>query len=137
MPSTVGAAGNPLRTPMINRLIRYLLPPLQMYSVPRRISAEYQRAQMSAEEQLIMMAGLARDPADARRVYQALERQHGDGVYEHLQLQLMRQRGQTVRQRWLTLIRTILGEGEPRQMTRRRHVEPIVYIKYTHKDQGE
>lgn len=115
---------------MIAKIIRYLYPRRRLHSIPKHITAEYVREQMNTDEQLIMMAGLARDPDEAKHVYQGLHQTHGNKVYRHIQLILKRKRTTTARERLMMLLRQLLGEDEPRKYARRRDEEPIVKTDY-------
>jgi len=75
---------------------------------------------MSARQRLVMMAGLARDPAEADTIYNDLARRHGDQVNDFIYLELHRRRAHTLRERAWMLIRQILGEEEPRRFEARR-----------------
>lgn len=115
---------------MISKLIRYIFPPRRMYSVPKQVSAEYDRVQMTPEEELILMAGMARDPAGARAKFVELEQDYGNLVWDYINLQLRKKRTLTAKQRLWMLTRQILGEGEPRKYEHRRQVEAIVKTNY-------
>lgn len=118
---------------MLKRVMRYLYPHRRLHRVPRRITATYERDQMSIDAQLMMMAGLARDPADARRMFAQLQREHGDRVYEHIELQVRRQRASTARERFWMLVRRMIGEGEFRRYERRREAVSRVQSNYRHR----
>ncbi len=115
---------------MIRQIYRYLYPQRKLHRVPKRVSAEYDRAQMEPDAQLCLMSGLARDPAGALAEAQRLREAHGDEWHQHLHLELRRKRNTTASQRAWMLIRQILGESEPRKVERRRPVDPIVKSKY-------
>ena len=119
---------------MIRHIIKYIYPPRRMYSIPKHISAEYDRVQMTPEEELILMAGMARDPAGAREAFVDLEQEHGNQVWQYIQLQLRKKRTMTAKQRFWMLVRQVLGEGEPRKVERRRTIEPIVYSNFKSKE---
>lgn len=119
---------------MISKFIRYLFPPRGMYRVPRHITAAYRRADMSKEEQLIIMAGLARDPPEAKRVFERIQARHGEHTYKYIQLELKRRRSQTIKERLLGMFRAMLGETEPRRYERRRKQEAIVKVRYRFTD---
>lgn len=75
---------------------------------------------MTQQQRLIIMAGLARDPAEAQTIYRELKRLHGDKVNEHIYLELERNRAHTFNEKLWMLIRQILGEEEPRRYEARR-----------------
>ncbi len=110
---------------MINRVLRYLFPRRRFWSVPREISAEYDRTQITREQQLIMMCGLARDPQAAQNVFDQLKAKYGDDVYRRIELHLRRQHARTLKERFWSMMRRLLGEKEPRKyIEKRRRKEP-------------
>ena len=78
----------------------------------------------------ILMAGLARDPTEAGMIFEQMKAEHGDEVFQYIQLELRRKRTKTFKERLWMLLRRALGEGEPRKYERRRPVEPIVKTNY-------
>jgi hypothetical protein len=114
---------------MIQRILRYLYPPRKLHRIPRTISAEYKRQAIRPDAQLIMMAGLARDPHDGRRVFNELADQHGEKVFDHIYFEIRRQRSSTARERWMRLLRQIMGENEPVAVTRRIKRDPKVIVR--------
>ena len=104
---------------MISLMLRYLFPKRGLWSVPRVLSAEYERTDMTRDQQLIMMAGLARDPQAAQSVFDKLVIEHGDKVYETIEFHLRRQYARTLEQRFWSMVRRILGEKEPRKYVER------------------
>ncbi|MEO1440946.1 MAG: hypothetical protein AAFV33_11115 [Chloroflexota bacterium] len=119
---------------MISQIIRYLLPPRRLSSPPKHISAEYMRGDFTTEQQLVMMAGLARDPERAAALYAELEAEHGEDVLDYIRLQIKRNRSSTIQERFLMMVRRILGEAEPRKYERTRARDPIVKTDYRHKE---
>jgi hypothetical protein len=115
---------------MIRQIYRYLYPHRKLHRVPKEVSAVYERVQMTPEEEIIIMAGLARDPAGARDTFKRLHRLHGDEVFRHVRLELRRKRHKTAGERAWMLIRQILGENEPRKLERRRKVDPMIKTAY-------
>lgn len=114
----------------MNKIILYLLPPRKLRAVPRHISADYDRPAMSTEQQLVLMAGLARDPDAAQKKWDQLERKHGENTLQHIRFLLRKRRAKTVKQRFWMLMRRLLGEQEPVLKERRRTVEPRVLVGF-------
>lgn len=110
----------------MNRWIRYFWPRRKMHRVPKSISAEYDRVGMTPEQQIIIMSGLARDPAEAAQVFADLEAEYGDSVFQMIRLELKRQRTKTFGERWWMLVRKVLGEEEPRKYTKRKKPDPKI-----------
>src|SRR6056297_2062971 len=104
---------------MISLMLRYLFPKRGLWSVPRVLSAEYERTDMTRDQQLIMMAGLARDPQAAQSVFDALRVEHGEHVYKYIEFHLRRQYARSLEERFWSMVRRILGEKEPRKYVER------------------
>lgn len=91
---------------------RYFFPPRKLHRIPAHISAEYERGEISRAQQIIMMAGLARDPDQAQQVYQELRNQYGEDVWDYVRLEVRRQRTGTFYDRMLKLFQRVAGEQE-------------------------
>ena len=115
---------------MINQVIRFLYPKRGLAKAHKKITADYKRTSMTYHESLILMARMARDPMDAKRVYRQIVIKHGKNTHQFIHLQLKRQRTQTVYERFLMILRQILGEQEPQKYIRRRKVEPRVHTRH-------
>lgn len=118
----------------MSNLIRFLFPPRKMYRPPKTISANYRRQDMTRTQALIMSAGLARDPLEAQRVYEEKRAEYGPRVWDYIELELRKPRGETFGERLLKLMYRICGEDEPRQKEYRRKQEATVHVDYRHGD---
>lgn len=114
----------------MNEIIRYLFPRQRLYRVPRSVTADYTRGNMSYKQSLIIRAGLARDPQEAEEVYQKLKAEHGENVWRYVNFRLKQQRSDTFPERLLKLFRRLLGEGEPRKRMPRNNKEAVVESRY-------
>jgi len=119
---------------MLLRILRYLYPYRKLYRVPHKITAEYDRTAMTTEAQIIMMAGLARDPDAAQTIYDDLKAEHGENVLQHIRFELRRRRAYTAKERFMMMLRGILGEHEPRKFERRRPPDPKVKTNYSQRN---
>lgn len=107
----------------------YFFPKRKLHKIPRHISAMYTRNEISKEQSIIMMAGLARDPMEAQSVYEALRKEHGKDVWKHVQFEVRRKRLGTFSGRLMKLMRKIFGEREY-QNYKRLNEESIVFMDY-------
>lgn len=107
----------------------YFFPKRKLHRIPKQVSAMYARDEISKEQAIIMMAGLARDPMEAQNVYIALKEQHGDRVWDHVEFNVRRKRTGTFKERLMKLMRKIFGEDEQPNLRIRRE-ESIVLMDY-------
>lgn len=120
---------------MLAQLIRYLFPKREFHRVPRKVTALYDRGELNHQQALVMMAGLARDPQEAQKVFDELYATHGDKTHEHIKLELRRKRTQSARERFIKLLRDIFGEYERPFDNRTRKQESIVLMDYVYTDE--
>lgn len=113
----------------------YFFPKRKLHRIPRHISAQYARDEITKAQAIIMMAGLARDPAEAQGVYESLKEKHGDKVWDYVEFNVRRKRYGTFWQRLMKLMRKIFGEDEHPNF-RVRKQESIVYMDYRFEDEN-
>lgn len=114
---------------MINKIRRYFFPRRKLHQLPKHISAEYTRRNITTHQAIIMMAGLALDPAEAQFVYDTLREQHGDKVWQYVRFEARRRRSGTFKGRLMKLMRRIFGENE-RPNLRYRKDDPVIFTDY-------
>lgn len=107
----------------------YFFPKRKLHRIPKQISALYNRGEISKEQAIIMMAGLARDPMEAQSIYKRLKTEHGDEIWDYVEFNVRRARTGTFKQRLMKLMRKIFGEDESPNL-RVRKVESIVFMDY-------
>jgi hypothetical protein len=109
---------------------RYFFPPRGLHRIPKHISADYARHDVNVHQRLVMMAGLARDPARAQHIYDEMVSEYGlDDTRRRLELQVKRNRPGTFGERLLKLLRRIFGENE-RLNTRPPRPDDRVQMRY-------
>lgn len=113
----------------MSRIIQYFFPKRKLHAIPKSITADYNRGAITREQAILMMSGDARDPEEARQLYEALKEKHGDSAWRHVNFYVRRQRTQTFSERLMMLMRKIMGEDEKPNL-RQRKVEAIVGMDY-------
>lgn len=107
----------------------YFFPKRKLHRIPRHISALYARDEITKEQSILMMAGLARDPQEAQNIYIRLKTEHGDKIWDYVEFNVRRARVGTFQQRLMKLMRRIFGEMEHPNL-RYREQQPIVLVDY-------
>lgn len=120
---------------ILSKLIRYLYPRREFHRVPKKVTALYDRGELNHQQALVMMAGLARDPQQAQKVFDELRQTHGDKTHDYIKLELRRKRTQSPRERFIRLLRDVFGEYERPLDGRRRRAESIVFMDYVYEDE--
>lgn len=115
---------------MIKQIMRYLFPRKRLYSVPRVVSAEYYRGEISREESLVLCAGLVRDPAGARDYIARLKQLHGEKYIRAIHFELHRKSFSTFKKRLYRAFLWALGEREHNRYERRRKPEAIMFTRF-------
>lgn len=113
----------------MSRIIQYFFPKRKLHSIPKSITAEYNRGAISREQAILMMSGDARDPEEANKLYEELKQKHGSSAWKYVNFYVRRQRTQSFSERLMMLMRKIFGEDEMPNL-RKRKVEPIVAMDY-------
>jgi protoporphyrinogen oxidase len=113
----------------MSNIKQYFFPPRKLHQIPRHISAEYGRSEITSEQAIIMMAGLARDPEQAQQVYAGLKAKYGKDVWKHVDLEVRRLRNGTFSERLMKLMRKIFGENETMSL-RQRKEDAVVLMNY-------
>lgn len=116
------------------RIKDYFFPKRGLHRIPKEISAKYARNEITKAQAIIMMAGLARDPQHAQLTYENLKKQHGDKIWDYVELHVRRHRTGTFKHRLMKLMRKIFGEME-RPNLRHRPEQPIVKMDYRIRDE--
>lgn len=115
---------------MIRQIIRYLFPPKRLYTVPKVVSAEYYRGEISRDEALVLCAGLVRDPAGARAYIARLKLKHGENYIRAIHFELHRRSFSTFKKRLYRAFLWALGEREHHTHEYRRKSEPILTTRF-------
>lgn len=118
---------------MSKKMRDYFFPKRKLHRIPKEISAQYARDEISKAQAIIMMAGLARDPQQAQQIYEGLREKHGNKVWDYVEFNVRRQRVGTVGQRFMRLMRKIFGESEHPNL-RVVKQESIVLMDYKFED---
>ncbi|MEM9954342.1 MAG: hypothetical protein AAF846_22215 [Chloroflexota bacterium] len=114
----------------------YFFPKRKLHRIPKHITAQYARDEITKAQAIIMMAGLARDPIEAQSIYIELKQKHGDKIWQYVEFNVRRKRTGTFQQRLMKLMRKIFGEME-RPNLRYRVEEPIVNMDYRIRKQDD
>lgn len=118
----------------ISTIFRYFFPKRKLHRVPKQVTALYDRTQLTYQQAIVMMAGLARDPEKAQQIFDELYQQHGKDTYKHIKLQVLRNRTSSPAERFMRLMRFMFGEHEHDPTQRQAKQESVVLMDYGFRD---